>query len=32
VIIMDNQGTRLEKQFIVFHSWDGRGFSVDINA
>jgi hypothetical protein len=32
VIIADNQGTCLEKQFTVFHSWDGRGFSVDIDA
>ena len=32
MIIMDNQGTHLEKQFAVFHSWDRRGFSVDINA
>jgi hypothetical protein len=32
VIIADNQGTRLEKRFTVFHSWDGRGFSVDIDA
>ena len=32
VILADNQGTRLEKQFTVFYSWDGRGFSVDINA
>jgi len=32
VIVADNQGTRLEKWFTVFHSWDGRGFSVDIDA
>jgi hypothetical protein len=32
VIIADNQGTSLEKQFTVFHSWDGRGFSVNIDA
>jgi hypothetical protein len=32
VIIVDNQGTHLEKQFTVFHSWDGRGFSVNIDA
>jgi hypothetical protein len=32
VIITDNQGTSLEKRFTVFHSWDGRGFSVDIDA
>jgi hypothetical protein len=32
IIIVENQGTRLEKQFTVFHSWDGRGFSVNINA
>jgi len=32
VIIADNQGTKLEKQFTVFHSWDRRGFSVDIDA
>jgi hypothetical protein len=32
IIIADNQGTRLEKQFTVFHSWDERGFSVDIDA
>jgi len=32
VIIADNQGTSLEKRFIVFHSWDGRGFSVNIDA
>jgi hypothetical protein len=32
VIITDNQETSLEKQFTVFHSWDGRGFSVDINT
>jgi hypothetical protein len=32
VIIADNQGTSLEKQFTVFHSWDRRGFSVDIDA
>jgi hypothetical protein len=32
VIIADNQGTSLEKWFTVFHSWDGRGFSVNIDA
>jgi len=32
VIIAENQGTSLEKRFTVFHSWDGRGFSVDIDA
>jgi hypothetical protein len=32
VIVTDNQGTHLEKRFTVFHSWDGRGFSVDIDA
>jgi hypothetical protein len=32
IIIADNSGTHLEKQFTVFHSWDGRGFSVDINT
>jgi hypothetical protein len=32
VIVTDNQGTCLEKRFIVFHSWDGRGFSVDIDT
>ena len=32
VIIVDNQGMRLEKRFTVFHSWDRRGFSVNINA
>jgi hypothetical protein len=32
VIVADNQGTRLEKRFTVFHSWDGRGFSVNIDA
>ena len=32
VIVADNQGTHLEKRFTVFHSWDGRGFSVDIDA
>jgi hypothetical protein len=32
LIVADNQGTRLEKQFTVFHSWDGRGFSVDIDT
>jgi hypothetical protein len=32
VIIADNQGTCLEKRFIVFHSWDRSGFSVNINA
>jgi len=32
IIIIDNQGTCLEKQFTVFHSWDRRGFSVNIKA
>jgi len=32
VIIADNQGTHLKKWFTVFYSWDGRGFSVDIDA
>ena len=32
IIIADNQETRLEKQFTVFHSWDGRGFSVNIDT
>jgi hypothetical protein len=32
VIIANNQGTRLEKQFTMFHSWERRGFSVDIDA
>jgi hypothetical protein len=32
VIIANNQGTCLEKRFTVFHSWDRRGFLVDIDA
>jgi hypothetical protein len=32
VIVANNQGTRLEKWFTVFYSWDRRGFSVDIDA
>ena len=32
VIVTDNQGTCLKKRFTVFHSWDRRGFSVDIDA
>jgi hypothetical protein len=32
VIVADNQETHLEKRFTVFHSWDGRGFSVNIDT
>jgi len=32
VIVTDNQGMHLETWFTVFHSWDRRGFSVDIDA
>jgi len=31
VIITDSQGANLVKAFIVFHTWEENGFTVDID-
>ena len=32
VIVADSQGPNLAKAFTVFHTWEGNGFTVDIDG